>query len=101
MQKRRAYRATDVKDVALGKLLLVAPAGAVTIGFDVGKYEIYAVVRWQDGSFERPWKAQNPEELDRLVGVLREIWRILCRIDCCRIFAKYAANPQGGSVPLD
>jgi transposase len=73
MQKRRAYRATDVKDVAVKKLLAIAPAGAVTVGLDVGKFEIYAVVRWKDGSFERPWKAQNPAEIERLVGVLREL----------------------------
>jgi transposase len=71
--RRRAYRATDVKDVQLEKVLSRAPAEAVTVGADIGKEAIYSVVRWSDGSFERPWKAKNPEEVATLVGVLRAL----------------------------
>lgn len=71
--KRRAYRATEVKDVLLEEVLRSAPAGAATAGLDIGKYEIRAVVRWKDGSFERPWKVQNPSEIERMVGLLRNI----------------------------
>ena len=71
--KRRAYRATDVKDVRLEEVLKRAPAGAVTAGADIGKQAIYSVVRWSDGSFERPWKAKNPEEVATLVGILRAL----------------------------
>ena len=58
--KRRAYRATEVKNVLLEEVLRSAPAGAATAGLDIGQYEVRAVVRWQEGSFERPWKARNP-----------------------------------------
>ena len=71
--KRRAYRATEVKDVSLEEVLRSAPAGAATAGLDIGKYEVHAVVRWKDGNFERPWKAQNPSEIETLVGLLRKI----------------------------
>jgi transposase len=71
--KRRAYRATEVKDVRLEEVMRSAPAGAATAGLDIGKYEILAVVRWKEGSFERPWKAQNPLEIEMLVGLLRDV----------------------------
>ena len=71
--KRRAYRATDVKDLALETILGAAPTGAATAGLDVGKFEIRAVVRWQNGSFERPWKVENPAEIELMVALMRKI----------------------------
>src|SRR3990172_345160 len=71
--KRRAYRATEVKNVLLEEVLRSAPAGAATAGLDIGKYEVRAVVRWKEGSFERPWKARNPSEIEAVVGLLRKV----------------------------
>lgn len=71
--KRKAYRATDVKNVLLNEVLQAAPMGETWAGLDIGKCEVYGVVRWSDGSFERPWKAQNPLEIEAIVGLLRKI----------------------------
>ena len=71
--KRRAYRATDVKSVLVEEVLKAAPAGAATAGLDIGKYELRVVVRWKDGSFERPWKVENPSEIEVMVGLLRKV----------------------------
>jgi len=71
MGKRRAYRSTSVKKVVLEKVLESAPAGDVYVGMDVGKGEVFAVVRWADETFERPWKAENPTEVMPLVGILK------------------------------
>jgi len=71
--KRRAYRATEVKNVLLEEVLRSAPAGAATAGLDIGKYEVRAVVRWKEGSFERPWKARNTSEIEAVVGLLRKV----------------------------
>ncbi len=71
--RRRAYRATEVKDVLLEEVMRTAPSGAATAGLDIGKHEVRAVVRWKDGSFERPWKAENPSEIEPLVGLLRNV----------------------------
>ena len=49
------------------------PDGPVTIGLDVGKREIFSVLRWSDGTFERPWKVHNPSELTLLVQLLQDI----------------------------
>ena len=71
MGKRRAYRSTAVKKVVLEKVLASAPAGDVHIGMDVGKAEVFAVLRWSDGTFERPWKVKNPTEIMPLVAILQ------------------------------
>jgi len=71
--KRRAYRATDVKDLRLENVLKAAPAGNATAGLDIGKFEVRGVVRWNDGSFERPWKAASPSQIEPLVGLLRKV----------------------------
>ncbi|MBI3468073.1 MAG: hypothetical protein HY000_34130 [Planctomycetes bacterium] len=80
MKKRGLYRATDVKDVSLEAVLKAAPSGPATVGLDVGKYELHvgkyelsAVLRWHDGSFERPWKAKSPAQIETLVERLREV----------------------------
>ena len=71
--RRRAYRATDVKDVFLEEVIRNAPEGAATAGVDIGKYEVRTVVRWKDGSFERPWRAENPSQIESVVGLLQEV----------------------------
>jgi transposase len=71
MGKRRAYRSTAVKKVVLEKVLESAPVGDVRLGMDIGKGEIFTVLRWADGTFERPWKAKNPTEIGELVALLQ------------------------------
>jgi transposase len=47
---------------------------AVVVGVDVGKLDMRAVLRWGDGTFERPWAVANPEQIgvlvERIVGEL-------------------------------
>jgi len=73
VRKKRAYRAADVKNVRLERVLASSPSGTVSVGLDVGKFEVLAVVRWADGTFERPWKVKNPSEIRQLVRLLREV----------------------------
>jgi transposase len=40
---------------------------------DIGKVEIFAVIRWADRTFERPWKVKNPTEISMLVRLLQEL----------------------------
>ena len=47
--------------------------GPVTVGVDNGKYEVFVVVRFSDGSFLRPWKVDNPLEIGLLVGILQDL----------------------------
>jgi hypothetical protein len=68
--RRKAYRSTEVKHVELELVVARGPQGALTVGLDVGKFVIYVVVRWSDGSFERPWTVENPSEIELLVRLL-------------------------------
>ena len=52
------------------EILESAALGKAYVGLDVGKGEIFAVVRWADESFERPWRAKNPTEVMPLVAIL-------------------------------
>ena len=59
--------------MALESVLAKAPPGAAAAGLDISKFEAFAVMRWRDGSFERPWKAKLPSQMDELVNTLRRI----------------------------
>jgi transposase len=70
---KKAYTATRVNQVDLGPLLAGRDGLAVTVGVDVGKYEILAVGRWADGRFLRPWRVKNPDEVGLLRTRLQEL----------------------------
>jgi transposase len=73
MQKSKAYRASAVNVVDLERLCSGHAGQALTVGLDIGKYRILAVVRWGDGHFERPWLVTNPEQVPVLVTLLRRL----------------------------
>ena len=45
----------------------------MTVGIDVGKFDLLVICRWADGRFERPWRVRNPWEIPTLVGVLKQV----------------------------
>jgi transposase len=73
--KRKAYRATPVKQVRWEVLSRGREACATQVGFDVGKHYVLTVVRWEGGQFERPWLVENPGEMGSLVDLLAAIAR--------------------------
>lgn len=70
VRKSKAYRSTEVKHVDLESLIAKIPSGPVWVGVDVGKKHLFVVVRFSDGSFERPWKVKNPSEIEFVVSLL-------------------------------
>lgn len=70
MSKSKAYRSTEVKNVNLEGVIAKSALGHVWVGVDVGKEHVFVVVRFSDGSFERPWKVRNPSQIEFLVGLL-------------------------------
>ncbi|MEX0713376.1 MAG: hypothetical protein WD278_13555 [Pirellulales bacterium] len=52
--RKRAYRATVVKEVKVSEVLGRIAEGPVCVGLDVSKAEVFAVVRDSLGEFERP-----------------------------------------------
>lgn len=73
MRKSKAYRSTEVKNVELEGVIAKAVSGPVWVGVDVGKKHVFVVVRFSDGSFERPWKVRNPSEIEFLAGLLARL----------------------------
>jgi transposase len=71
--RRRAYGGTRVNHVDVAKLLHGKESVGVTVGIDVGKHRLLAVCRWDDGTFERPWRIHNPSELPDLVKLLQHV----------------------------
>lgn len=70
MRKSRAYRSTSVNQVDWTGSNRTEQQQVVHAGLDIGKFELMSVLRWPDGSFERPWRTKNPDEIVRLVDLL-------------------------------
>jgi transposase len=72
VSKSRPYSSVSVKQVQLESYK--GHAGqACAVGIDVAKLELIVVVRWSNGTFERPWRVKNPRELGELVARLGEL----------------------------
>jgi transposase len=69
----KAYRSVPVKQVDLQKVLAGHLQEFVEVGLDIGKESIWAVNRFRDGTYLRPWRASNPTELPVLVGLLKQM----------------------------
>jgi transposase len=72
MNRRRKYRAVSVKNVDLKSVEQLAE-GRLTIGLDIAKAEVLAVVRDKTGEFLRPWKAKQITEIAVLVDLFKAI----------------------------
>jgi len=57
MRKKRAYRLKDVKDVDAKSVLRCSGRARVTVGVDVGKFELVVIVRWAARTFFLPCPA--------------------------------------------
>ena len=67
----KAYRATRVNDVNWEQIARGKEGLGVTLGVDVGKFDVLVVCRWANGRFERPWRVRGPLG-DRDVGGPRQ-----------------------------
>ncbi len=52
--KSKAYAASPVNRVDAVKVVKGGEGESLILGMDVGKYKLFAVARWPDGTFERP-----------------------------------------------
>jgi transposase len=76
--KSKAYRAIDVNGIKMDEIELLLrerKETTVHVGFDTGKGSILSAVRWGLNDFERPWRARNPLDVNRLAELVREIGR--------------------------
>lgn len=70
---RKAYRGVLVKNVEVSSVLSRLSGGALWVGMDVAKQEVFVVVRSSAGDFERPWKVRLPFEIPELVSRLKTL----------------------------
>jgi hypothetical protein len=73
--KKRAYRATTVKQIQAADVVRALAPGQVWVGIDVAKEELLVVMRDRSGEHQRPWKVKQPGELGTLVGLLLDVHR--------------------------
>src|SRR5690349_4647810 len=73
--KKRVYSATDIMHVDWQRILMSRAGQEAVVGVDVGKLEMRAVLRWADGTFERPWGVANPGQVGALVDRVGELAR--------------------------
>jgi transposase len=71
----KAYRATRVNQVDWDRLACGHEGLDMTLGIDVGKHDLWPVVRWADGQFERPWRVKNPLEIPSLITLIQRMNR--------------------------
>ena len=68
--RSRAYGSIAVNQVVWEQVVEGRDGLDVVVGLDVGKYQLRAVARWSDGSFDRPWRVGNPLEIPDFVELL-------------------------------
>ena len=73
MSKSKPYSAVPVNRVVLEQLTRGRAGQEVVVGFDIGKFEILAVLRWGNNDFNRPWRILYPEQVHDLIGVLVQL----------------------------
>lgn len=73
--RSKAYGSVAVNRVEGQKLFNARAGEDVVVGLDIGKYQLMAVARWSDGTFERPWRVGNPGDLGELVALLTRLGR--------------------------
>jgi transposase len=71
--KSKTYRAIDVNQIQLERLLQQRRQELVHAGLDVGKDYILCVLRWDNHDFDRPWRCRNPADLARLAQLLQGV----------------------------
>lgn len=73
MLRKRAYRATSVKNVSAEAVRKELSSRLVWVGLDIAKEEVLAVVRDETGKFLRPWKVKQPGAIREFTARLREL----------------------------
>lgn len=73
MKKSKPYSALPVNRVSLDVLMRGRAGQDVVVGFDIGKFEILTVLRWDNNDFNRPWRVSNPEQIAELVRLLVQL----------------------------
>jgi transposase len=71
--KKKPYSSVSVNQVRLEAILEGRDGQALDVGCDVGKGQVFVMLRWGEKDFEKPWRVRQPRHLwalrDRLVAL--------------------------------
>jgi len=70
VRTKRAYRAKEINAASVSQVVAGRKGCRATIGIDVGKTDMFVMLRWEDGTFAGPWHAQNTTEIRTIVEFL-------------------------------
>jgi transposase len=71
VKTKRTYRAKDVNEVRISKVVAGRQGQEATVGIDVGKNELFLMLRWKENvRFEGPWRAKNITQIREVVELL-------------------------------
>ena len=77
MSRKGIYRSVKIKNISFECLVVIAKQKGgekgTTVGLDVAKNEIVVVIRWPDGTFERPISVANPLEIGELMELFSRL----------------------------
>ncbi len=73
MKKKKAYRAKEINEVSITKMIEGREGQKATVGIDVGKEDLFGMLRWDDGKFAGPWHAKNITEIRQVVEHLATV----------------------------
>jgi len=68
--KKRAYRAKEINKVCVSEIVKGRKGKRATVGIDVGKADMYLMLRWEEGEFVGPWHAKNTVQIREIVELL-------------------------------
>jgi transposase len=71
--KKKAYSSVVVNEVDVAGIQAGREGAALDVGCDIGKKQVWVVLRWGAGDMERPWRVQSPSQLTLLRDLLVEL----------------------------
>lgn len=75
VRSKRTYRAKEINTVSASTIVANREGCRATVGIDVGKEDLFVMLRWEDGTFIGPWHAQNTTGIRGIVELLVSLAR--------------------------
>lgn len=104
MKKKRTYRAKEINEVSVAKVVEGHKGEKATVGMDVGKDHVFITLRWSNGSFVGPWRAKNTVQIREIVELMATLSRdreLIIALEPTGTYGdplRYALNQAGLSV---
>ena len=75
VRSKRKYRAKEINTVSASTIVSNRDGCRATVGIDVGKEDLFVMLRWEDGTFIGPWHARNTTGIRGIVELMVSLAR--------------------------